>query len=82
MLNFFARSGPKIEKIDSLCPGRRQARLARVGEGSIHKCYRRLIDYNQGTNANTPSILHLEQLAGGRDAIHIALSSRSLRSNV
>jgi hypothetical protein len=22
ILNFFARSGPKIEKIDSLCPGR------------------------------------------------------------
>src|SRR6266851_9576499 len=35
MLNFFARSGPKIEKIDSLCPGRGQARLARAGEGSI-----------------------------------------------
>src|SRR6266849_5526671 len=25
MLNFFARSGAKIEKIDSLCPGRGQA---------------------------------------------------------
>ena len=34
MLNFFARSGRKIEKIDSLCPGRGQARLARAGEGS------------------------------------------------
>ncbi len=31
MLNFFARSGPKIENIDSLCSGRGQARLgARV----------------------------------------------------
>jgi hypothetical protein len=37
MLNFFARSGRKIENIDSLCPGRGQARLARAGEGSIHK---------------------------------------------
>jgi len=36
MLNCFARSGRKIEKIDSLCPGRGQARLARAGEGSIH----------------------------------------------
>src|SRR6266849_7694219 len=36
MLNFFARSGRKIEKIDSLCPGRGQARLARAGEGSSH----------------------------------------------
>ncbi len=36
MLNFFARSGPKIEKIDSLCPGRGQARMARAGEGSSH----------------------------------------------
>ena len=36
MLNFFARSGAKIEKIDSLCPGRGQARLARAGEGSSH----------------------------------------------
>ena len=36
MLNFFARSGAKIEKIDSLCPGRGRARLARAGEGSSH----------------------------------------------
>src|SRR5260370_914884 len=36
MLNFFARSGRKIENIDSLCPGRGQARLARAGEGSVH----------------------------------------------
>jgi len=36
MLNFFARSGLEIEKIDSLCPGRGQARLARAGEGSSH----------------------------------------------
>ena len=45
MLNFFARSGPKIEKIESLCPGRGQARLARAGEGSVHavedRIYRR-----------------------------------------
>src|SRR6266849_3534538 len=36
MLNFFARSGPEIEKIDSLWTGRGQARLARAGEGSSH----------------------------------------------
>src|SRR5712692_8090591 len=34
---FLLARAPRFEKIDSLCPGRGQARLARAGEGSIHK---------------------------------------------
>ena len=39
MLNFFARSGPKIEKIDSLGPGEAAERAARGGEGHMEKWF-------------------------------------------